>query len=79
MHVTYASCKLLMQGGSYLIKRQNCQHVETSQLICKANQLNGFCIMVTEGFNELIISTTLNNISRSLIINIDHIAYNIKH
>ena len=36
-----------------LIKRQNCHHIETSQLICKTNQLTGFYMMATLKFNEL--------------------------
>ena len=37
-----------------LIKRQSCHHIETSQLICSAaNQVTGFYMMVTLGFNEL--------------------------
>ena len=35
------------------IKRQNYQDIETSQLICRANQLTGFDIMATFAFNEL--------------------------
>ena len=38
----------------YLIKRQNWHHIETSQLICTANQLTGFYITTTLAFNELI-------------------------
>ena len=37
----------------YLIKRQSCHHIETSQLICSANQLTGFCMIATLAFNEL--------------------------
>ena len=37
-----------------LIKRQSCYNIETSQLICTANQLTGFCVMATLAFNELI-------------------------
>ena len=37
-----------------LIKRQSCYHIETSQLICRVNQLTGFYMMVTVVFNELI-------------------------
>ena len=36
-----------------LIKRQICHHLETSQLICRTNQLTGFYRMATVGFNEL--------------------------
>ena len=42
---------------AYLINRQNCQHIETSQLICSANQLTGFYIMATLALNELILET----------------------
>ena len=35
-----------------LIKLQSCHHIETSQLICRANQLSGFCMMATLVFNE---------------------------
>ena len=38
---------------SYLIKRQSCHHIETSQLICIVNQLTGFYTMATLAFNEL--------------------------
>ena len=36
-----------------LIKPQSCFHIEISQLICRANQLTGFYMMTTLGFNEL--------------------------
>ena len=36
------------------MKRQSCHHIETSQLICRANQLTGFYLMITLTFNELI-------------------------
>ena len=36
-----------------LIKRQSCHDVETSQLICSANQLTGFFMIATLAFNEL--------------------------
>ena len=35
------------------IKRQSCHHIETSQLICSANQLTGFYMMATLALNEL--------------------------
>ena len=35
------------------IKSQSCHHIESSQLICRANQLTGFYMMVTLAFNEL--------------------------
>ena len=37
----------------YLIKRQSCHHIETSHLICSANQLTGSYMMGTLAFNEL--------------------------
>ena len=37
-----------------LIKRLSCHPIETSQLICKANQLSGIYMMATWAFNELI-------------------------
>ena len=36
------------------MKRQNCHHIETSQLICSGNQLTGFYMMVTLAFNVLV-------------------------
>ena len=36
-----------------LIKRQSYHHIETSQLICSADQLTGFYIMTALAFNEL--------------------------
>ena len=35
------------------MKRQSCHHIETSQLICSANQLTGFYLMAFLAFNEL--------------------------
>ena len=35
------------------IKRQICDYIETSQLICSANQLTGFYMTATLAFNEL--------------------------
>ena len=35
------------------MKSQGCDHVETSQLICRPNQLNGFYLMTALAFNEL--------------------------
>ena len=37
----------------YFIKHQSCHHIETSQLICSANQLTGVCRIATLAFNEL--------------------------
>ena len=42
-----------------LIKRQSCHHIETSQLICSANQLVGFYMMATLAFNALITHLTI--------------------
>ena len=39
------------------IRRQSCHHIETSQLICLANQLIGFYTMATLAFNELMLVT----------------------
>ena len=36
-----------------LIKLQSCHHIETIQLIFRANQLTGFYMMATLAFNEL--------------------------
>ena len=36
-----------------LIKHQSCPYIETSHLICSANQLTGFYMMSTLPFNEL--------------------------
>ena len=35
------------------MKRQSFYHIETSLLICSANQLTGFCMMAFLAFNEL--------------------------
>ena len=37
-----------------VIKRQSGHYIETSQLICSANQLTGFSMMAALAFNELI-------------------------
>ena len=42
-----------------LIKRQSCHDIETNQLICRANQLAGFYIMVTLAFSKLIFKISL--------------------
>ena len=41
------------QWCDWLIKRKSYHHTETSQLICRANQLTGFYMMATLEFNEL--------------------------
>ena len=38
----------------HLIKSQSCHHIETSQLICYANQLTGLYMIATLTFNALI-------------------------
>ena len=43
-----------------LIKRQSCRHIETSQLICRANQLTSFYMMATLAFNELMLTLYFN-------------------
>ena len=48
----------------YFIKRQSCHHIETSQLICRANQLTGFYMMTTLSFNKL------NNLKRPALATI---------
>ena len=50
-----------------LIKHQSCHHIETSQLICRANQLTGLYMMLTLAFNELIRVKRKNSKSSSLI------------
>ena len=39
-----------------LIKYQSCHYIETSQLICSANQFTGFYMIATLEFNELILT-----------------------
>ena len=46
-------------SSEYLIKRQNYHHIETSQLIWRANQLTGFYMMATLAVNELMIIYSL--------------------
>ena len=38
------------------MKCKSCYHIETSKLICSANQLAGFYMMATTAFNDLIIA-----------------------
>ena len=38
-----------------------CDHIETSQLICRANELTGFYMMATLAFNELMLINPVNN------------------
>ena len=61
-----------------LIKRQSCHHIETSQLICPANQLTGFYMTTTLVFNELISVKERSNVD--LVITIfqegDFLCYN---
>ena len=44
-----------------LIKCQCCPHIETSQLICTANQLTGFSMRATLAFNGLIHNGNLSD------------------
>ena len=44
---------LVLMNRDYPIKCQCCPHVETSQLICKANQLTGFYMRATLALNGL--------------------------
>ena len=50
----------------YLVKNQSCHYIETSQLICRANQLTVFYMIATLSFNEL--SIYLSNLSYILSI-----------
>ena len=42
-----------LDNNLQLVKRQSCHHIETSQLICSANQLTGFYMIAILAFNEL--------------------------
>ena len=42
---------ILTIKNRYLIKRQTCYHIETSQLICSVNKLTDFYMMETLAFN----------------------------
>ena len=46
-------------------KRQGCYQIETSQLICRANQLTCFYMMATLAFNELRIHWRLSMILKT--------------
>ena len=46
--------EVLEIGGIYRTKLIKRHHIETSQLICSADQLTGFYIMTALAFNELI-------------------------
>ena len=46
------------------IKCQCCPHIETSQLICKANQLTGFYMRATLAFNGLITKNKFSHIQK---------------
>ena len=43
----------MWSNSDELIKRQSCDHIETSQSICRADQLTGFYMMATLACNEL--------------------------
>ena len=49
-----SSRDVIKQKTQYLIKCQSCHYMETSQLICYANQLTGFYMMATLAFNEIV-------------------------
>ena len=42
-----------MTFNIYFIKHQGCHLIETSQLICRANQMTDFYMMATLAFDEL--------------------------
>ena len=52
-HVTFKFCFNSMLKRTVLIKSQSCHHIETNQLICRANHMTGFYAMATLVFNEL--------------------------
>ena len=41
--------------GYETIKWQSCYHVEASQMVCPVNQLTGFYMIATLGFNKLLV------------------------
>ena len=49
------------------MKRQSCHHIETSQLICSANQLTGFCMIANMAFNDLMWLCCLEQIFAHLL------------
>ena len=49
------------------MKHQRCYHKETSQMICRANQLTGFYMMRSLALNELILDLQ-NHLIVTLII-----------
>ena len=52
----------MTKSSAYPIKGQCCPHIETSQLICDANQLTGFYMRATLALNGL--NKTCNKISK---------------
>ena len=58
----YVGCGKVGHFLGQLIKRQSCHHIDTSQMIYKANQLAGFQTMPTLAFNESI-NYNLKNIN----------------
>ena len=53
---------------------QSCHHIETNQLIGKANQLTGFYMMVTLTFNELILEAAYGHDPLEIIITVFEIS-----
>ena len=51
----------ILYDSALPIKCRCCPHVETSQLICCANQLTGFYMRATLSFNGLIVGKCLEN------------------
>ena len=52
------------------IKRQNCHHIESSRLICSANQLTGYYMMAILVFNELLQPGPWPTFSRTALPNV---------
>ena len=52
-----------------LMKRENCHHMETTQLIYPANKLTGFYMMATLAFNEL--TLVANGVTLKTLITIN--------
>ena len=54
----------VLWGALWLIKRQNCFHIDISQLIFRANHLAGFYMMTTLAFNGLTMRYFCKNTKR---------------
>ena len=48
-----------------------CHHIETSQLICGANELTGFYMLVTLAFNELKLTWSQQNIKLRYFLSLE--------